>query len=200
MIAMELCTTKQAADKLGVTSRTVLLWSKSGLIESWKTPGGHRRFSSKEVDELASSLVENKNILEFQTSLEKSLRILVIEDDAHILNLYNLNINSWGLPIHLFLSQDGYDGLYQAGYRRPELIILDLNLPKVDGLQIIATLIKNNHFSFDDLIIVTGMPKYKIHHDLSNIKDIRLLKKPIDFDLIREIAEAKLKSKDVLQE
>lgn len=192
---MELCTTKQAADKLGVTSRTVLLWSESGLLKSWKTPGGHRRFSIEEVEELASNLEENSSVNEAIGVDREKIRVLVVEDDAYLLNLYNLNINSWGLPIQLFLSQDGYDGLYKAGSCRPDLIILDLNLPKVDGFQIIATLIKNNQLEFDDIIIVTGLPKEKVSNNLPNIKNIKLLKKPIDFEKIREVVEVKLNQK-----
>lgn len=192
---MELCTTKQAADKLGVTSRTVLLWSESGLLKSWKTPGGHRRFSIEEIEELASNLEEDSAVSDTIGIDREKFRVLVVEDDAYLLNLYNLNINSWGLPIQLFLSQDGYDGLYKAGSCRPDLIILDLNLPKVDGFQIVATLIKNNQLAFDDLIIVSGLPEEKISNNLPNIKDIKLLKKPIDFEHIRQIVEVKLNQK-----
>ncbi len=192
---MELCTTKQAADKLGVTSRTVLLWSEAGLLKSWKTPGGHRRFSIEEVEKLASSLEEDSAASETISMGREKIRVLVVEDDAYLLNLYNLNINSWGLPIELFLSQDGYDGLYKAGSCRPDLIILDLNLPKVDGFQIIATLIKNNQLAFNDIIIVTGLPEEKISNNLPNIKDIKLLKKPIDFEQIKKVVEFKLNQK-----
>src|SRR5688500_7792767 len=36
-------TTSEAARMLGVATSTVQLWMESGAIESWKTPGGHRR-------------------------------------------------------------------------------------------------------------------------------------------------------------
>ena len=36
-------TTSAAARLLGVATSTVQLWMESGAIESWKTPGGHRR-------------------------------------------------------------------------------------------------------------------------------------------------------------
>lgn len=42
-------TTTQAARLLGVSPRTAQLWIESGLIPSWKTPGGHRRMFEKDV-------------------------------------------------------------------------------------------------------------------------------------------------------
>lgn len=42
-------TTPQAAKILGVSSRTAQLWIESGVIPSWKTPGGHRRMFESDV-------------------------------------------------------------------------------------------------------------------------------------------------------
>ncbi len=192
---MKLCTTKQAADKLGATSRTILLWSQSGLLKSWKTPGGHRRFSLAEVEDLAINL-EEKSKLSQKIELEKSkLKILVVEDDSYLLNLYSLNISSWNLPLELELSHDGYDGLYKAGSFNPDLLILDLDLPNVNGLQIIATLIKNNGINFDNILIVTGLSRSEISNDFVNTEKMTIIKKPIKFDFIKKIIEKKLGEK-----
>lgn len=42
-------TTAQAAKILGVSPRTAQLWTESGVIPSWKTPGGHRRMFETDV-------------------------------------------------------------------------------------------------------------------------------------------------------
>ena len=42
-------TTAQAAKILGVSARTAQLWIESGVIPSWKTPGGHRRMYETDV-------------------------------------------------------------------------------------------------------------------------------------------------------
>ena len=38
-----------AADVLGISGRTLLRWSKAGRIETWQTPGGHRRFHVRDL-------------------------------------------------------------------------------------------------------------------------------------------------------
>ena len=45
----QILTTPQAAKILGVSSRTAQLWIESGVIPSWKTPGGHRRMFESDV-------------------------------------------------------------------------------------------------------------------------------------------------------
>ncbi|MGE5467624.1 MAG: EAL domain-containing protein [Ignavibacteria bacterium] len=45
----EICSTREAAELLGVSLRTVQLWVDSGILKAWKTAGGHRRISLESV-------------------------------------------------------------------------------------------------------------------------------------------------------
>ena len=42
-------TTKEAAQRLGVTLRTVQLWVEAGKLQAARTPGGHRRIRTSDV-------------------------------------------------------------------------------------------------------------------------------------------------------
>ena len=46
------CTTREAADLLGVSIRTAQLWSENGLLAAWKTAGGHRRITRDSIEHL----------------------------------------------------------------------------------------------------------------------------------------------------
>ncbi len=46
------CTTQEAAKLLSVSLRTAQLWVESGLLEAWKTEGGHRRISRQSIESL----------------------------------------------------------------------------------------------------------------------------------------------------
>jgi DNA-binding response OmpR family regulator len=65
-------------------------------------------------------------------------RILVIEDEKDIVRLikYNLEKESY----QVLTASDGESGLTLARKERPDLIILDLMLPKIDGMQVCRTL------------------------------------------------------------
>jgi len=45
-----------AADVLGISSRTLLRWSAAGRIETWQTPGGHRRFRASDLARLREAM------------------------------------------------------------------------------------------------------------------------------------------------
>jgi len=51
----ETCTTRQAAEALGVALRTAQLWTESGRLRAWKTEGGHRRILVESVRELLNA-------------------------------------------------------------------------------------------------------------------------------------------------
>jgi two-component system KDP operon response regulator KdpE len=64
--------------------------------------------------------------------------ILVIDDEAQIRRLLRITLEAGGYAVHLAVS--GKDGLTQAAMVRPELIVLDLGLPDVDGIEVLKQL------------------------------------------------------------
>ncbi len=60
--------------------------------------------------------------------------ILIIEDDRDIASLIELHLRDAGYNAHV--ARDGEDGLRQAAERAPDLIILDLSLPGIEGLEV----------------------------------------------------------------
>ncbi len=61
-------------------------------------------------------------------------KILIVEDDPNIIELLTYNLNEADFDVHAIL--DGADALQRAVADVPDLIILDLLLPKVDGLEL----------------------------------------------------------------
>ena len=51
-VQRKFCTTREAAEILGVSLKTAQLWSESGLLEAWRTDGGHRRIFRSSVERL----------------------------------------------------------------------------------------------------------------------------------------------------
>ena len=64
---------------------------------------------------------------------ERTFRILVVEDDAQISRVLRLELEHEGYAVEL--AADGLAGLEKA-LKEPDLVILDLMLPKLDGLEV----------------------------------------------------------------
>lgn len=65
-------------------------------------------------------------------------KVLIIEDDASLANALRENLNHEGFVT--FQAEDGEKGMAIALRERPDLILLDLVLPKLDGMNILADL------------------------------------------------------------
>ena len=69
-------------------------------------------------------------------------RVLVIEDDKDIADLISLYLNRDGIEtIH---REDGEKGLSAVSEYKPDLVVLDINLPGMDGYEVLQT-IRRNH-------------------------------------------------------
>ncbi len=60
--------------------------------------------------------------------------ILIVEDDRSLADVLDYNLQQDGYET--LVSNDGQDGLNQAKLRNPDLVVLDLMLPSIDGLEI----------------------------------------------------------------
>jgi len=179
-------TTYEASRALGVTIRTVQVWVEKGLIRGWKTPGGHRRVNVAEVEKLV--LERRKKKLSYGGM--NDFRVLVIEDEPDVCQLYALMFRSWDIPLEVQFASDGLQGLIKFGEFKPDFTIVDMNIPLLDGAQIIKSLQSTLSVEASRICVISGMD-----HDLLNKsgaipQQVTLLGKPIDFDILRQKIEA----------
>jgi CheY-like chemotaxis protein len=71
------------------------------------------------------------------TDQGKKGKILLVDDDQALIQLYSLELSGRGYEV--VTAADGEEGLIRAGEQKPDLILLDVMMPKLDG---IATLTK----------------------------------------------------------
>jgi DNA-binding response OmpR family regulator len=69
------------------------------------------------------------------TSTERTYKILLVEDDAQILRVLELELRHEGYEVET--ARDGLTGLERA-LKEPDLVVLDLMLPKLDGMEVCA--------------------------------------------------------------
>lgn len=69
------------------------------------------------------------------------MRILIIEDDKFFQNFYALKLTEQGFTIDV--ASNGEEGLQKLQTTKPDLILLDLIMPKKDGFQILEAMSQN---------------------------------------------------------
>jgi excisionase family DNA binding protein len=198
--AKEFYSTAEAAKILGVSHRTIQLWVESGTLQAWKTAGGHRRITSTSVDKLLDA---RRQALDpdragqkpaagaAQANAARQYKVVIADDDATLLRLYELEIGGWGLPLQLIKAGDGFDALLKIGEYHPDLLISDLSMPGMDGFRMVNSL-RNNPKQRDlNIIIVSGLDRATIS-SLGLPADIPVYAKPVAFAQLRAAVEKTL--------
>jgi excisionase family DNA binding protein len=189
----ELMTTRQAGEALGVAVRTVQLWVESGVLPAWRTAGGHRRIARSAVEKLLAerSQVIAQPVLKNQAgaSAQRALRLLVVEDDPDLLRLFTLMVEGWDFPVELTTATNGFEGLVRIGQVRPDMVVTDLNMPGMDGFQMLRSL-KKPGSGFDDLAVVavSALSKGDIQDRGGLPEGVAVFQKPVPFHEIQALA------------
>jgi len=105
-------------------------------------------------------------------------RILVIEDEVHIADGIRLNLSIQGFEVKV--SVDGIDGLEQWRSWKPDLIILDIMLPMIDGFSILKTIRKEDEKIPVLILSARGDTKDKVKGLRYGVDDY--LSKPFDLE------------------
>jgi len=190
----EVCSTKEAASLLGVSHRTVQLWVESGVLQAWKTAGGHRRILVSSVHRLVAQ--RNLAVQGGQPPVEavpdaapvQGRRIVMADDDATLLRLYELELSGWGLDAELIKARDGFDALIRIGEARPDLLISDLNMPGMDGFRMVRTLRADPRYGKMAIIVISGLDRATIA-SMGLPDDIPVFSKPVRFPELRKTVE-----------
>jgi excisionase family DNA binding protein len=181
----EVCTTREAAKLLGVSLRTIQQWVEQGALRAYRTVGGHRRVARASVQEM---------LRERKSSLESSTRLLVVEDDPDLLKLYGMTFRQWNLPLEVRTANDGVRALLEIGDFKPEVLVMDLQMPRMDGFHLIRTLKAMPGFERMEVIVVSGLAP-ELLHDRPELAGVLVLNKPVSFERLREHLESRLRGR-----
>ncbi len=190
------CSTSQAAKMLGVSLGTVQNMVEEGVLDAWKTSGGHRRIKRESVMAL---LARRGSAQVAPATGEGGLLLLIAEDDAFLQKLYRKTMDSWGLPISIEIVGNGFDALMVVGQRVPDVLIVDLIMPGMDGFELVRALHGNPALSSTDIIVVSSMSREDIGKRGTLPPDVPIYGKPIPFHELHGFFRAKITQKLRLQ-
>lgn len=198
-IIKKFCTTREAAQLLGVSLSTAQNWAESGLLDSWKTDGGHRRITRESVlrllaDPIAGDSLKQGGAISAANSLDK-FRILVVEDDESLRRIYEIRLPSWSMAPIVDTARDGFDGLVKVGLQQPDLLISDLQMPHLDGFEMIRSLRRMSSCAGMQIVVVTGLSSDDIAAAGGLPPDIHVFSKPVSFVQLEAIALAVAENK-----
>ena len=177
------CGTSYAAKLLGLSVATVQSLVEKGEIEAWKTLGGHRRIALQSLnDYLAKS---SPKLARADINPHHRLRVLIVEDEENVRELYRCQREDWDLPIDCTWMTSALEALMDIASMRPDVLITDLSMPGVDGFEMLKALKRNPQLAAMQIVVITGLPGQAIAERGGLPPNSSLLQKPVNFDWLQ---------------
>ena len=86
--------------------------------------------------------------------MSEDVRVLFIEDDPTVAQMYKLKLELDGY--HVTMAKDGEEGLKSATDDPPDIIFLDIRLPKMDGFAVLEGLRGNERTKNIPVVILSN--------------------------------------------
>ncbi len=168
-------TTGDVAKYCHVTPHAVAKWIRSGKLEAYTTPGGQYR-------------VELRHFLEFLRRYQMPIPVefrgvekkkaLIVDDEPAVAKAISQALRRLDAGISISSASDGYEACMKAGILNPHLVILDLVMPNMDGVQVCRQLRGHPETKDVKILVVTGFPSPENIEKITGLGADAWLEKP----------------------
>ena len=143
-------TPKDVGMMLGVHHNTIKNWIKGKQIMAFKTVGGHYRVPRREV----VNLIKNRG-LPIPEELQGAMGVVyIVDDDRLIRNALQEELETFSFEAYSF--SNGFDALMQMGRLKPDLIILDIFMPGIDGFALVKRIRSDEKLADIHVVGISG--------------------------------------------
>ncbi len=182
-------TTHQIAGLLGVSERTVANWIDRGHLDAFRTPGGHRRVAPKSLLHFLHS-----RDIPVPEELAEEVQVLIVEDDAMVADTLKGYLAEGDGSYTVTTIGDGVSALIHIGNRKPKVVLLDILMPGMDGLEVCRKIRDNEALKDVQVIFVTGYTDIEPEAVKRDTGALDVLFKPVRGDVLREVVAKAVKT------
>jgi excisionase family DNA binding protein len=177
-------TTSEVAQYCAVTNDGVLKWIKSGKLRAFSTPGGHYRVSAEDfrafLDKYEIPVDES-----FFRGGDRRRTVLVVDDEENIRDIVRRLLKELEPDLRIEEACDGYDAGIKIGSLHPDLIIMDVMMPRVDGISLCRSIRDNPETRHVKVLAITAFPEQDNVKKMYDAGADLCLIKPLQFEHFR---------------
>lgn len=162
---------------LGVHQITVARWVDDRRLKGHLTIGGHRRVRKSDLLEYFKS-----NGLSIPDGLQESdkAKVLIVDDDESVLDVLKSGLEKQNQHLDIHTAKDGFQAGHLVREIIPDLVVLDIFLPGVDGYEV-CRMIKEKHKG-TRVIAITGYGSEEVEKKIMAAGADMYLRKPFEIE------------------
>ena len=185
----DLLTPRELAKLCGVSPDTVRSWCFRKQINFATTPGGHKRFRRQDVLEF----LKVRGFPLPQTGKLSPIRILVVDDDEAFRNSL-VGALQKEISFNVKEAADGYDAGRMIGEFEPDVLILDLVMPGIDGFKVCRDIRSGDKADQIRIIVVTGFPDEDMFQRAREAGADECVAKPVEVERLINLIHGEYRS------
>jgi len=175
--AEQLLTSHEVGALLQVNPSSVKKWVNDGRIAAFRTPGGHRRIR---VADLIDFLHRHAMPIPRELVGVGKRRLLIVDDDLITLRALERRLKPYRARVQVALTQNGIDALVMVGSFKPDLIVLDVYMPELDGIEVCRRLKLNAETRHIGVIVNSAHLTKLVEENALAAGALRCVPKPMD--------------------
>ena len=126
---------------------------------------------------------------------KKAYKILVIDDNAMNYEILRFHLKKLGL--NSFYANGGRKGLQMALELKPDIILLDIHMPEMSGVEVKKELLKDSELCSIPTVVMSADVFSDSKNEALEVAFSDFLSKPIDFNELNSILEKNLRDKTI---
>jgi len=178
--------TAHLARRLGVSVPTVQRWVDQGHLKAWKTVGGHRRIDAESAENFIRIQAQQRGGEAADAAAAAAagavtpFSVLVVDDNPDDCDLLCALVEIAAPGAHLVVAHNGFDALIEVGKAMPDLIVTDISMPHMDGVEMIRPLSTQGEQRPPAIVAVSSHSPAKVASLGGLPPGVTLLAKPVD--------------------
>lgn len=173
----QLLTSSEVGELLQVNPSSVKKWVDDGLLVAFRTPGGHRRIRGAD---LVTFLVHHSMPIPADLQDAAKKRLLIVDDEVDQLKALARSLKRFSDRVDVTTTSNGIDALVLVGSFQPHVVLLDVYMPGIDGLEVCRRLKKNPATKDVQVYVVSGSFTSALEQKALEAGAAKCLPKPID--------------------
>ncbi|MBQ5538515.1 MULTISPECIES: response regulator [Treponema] len=177
----------EVAKICGVVNQTAINWIKNGYLEAFTTPGKQYRI---EPDDLVSFMVQRnmtvpKEVLALcKEKHYETKSLLIVDDDRGLNTVVKMYMQQKIEGLSVFQAFDGFEAGALMVEKQPSCLILDLDLPGVDGFGLCRKISENAIYGKPSVIVVTALDDASAEERVKEFGVKKFFRKPLNLPVL----------------
>jgi len=171
-------TTFETAKLCHVSPLSIINWVNAGRLAAFRTPGGHRRIRREDLIRFMRD-----NGIPLADELKEGSgrpKVLVVDDEAPIREVLGEHLATRPTPYEVLTAADGFEAGRLVATFKPDVVLLDLKMPGLDGFQICRTIKADPETSSTVVIAMTAYYSPETEARILECGAIRCFNKPVE--------------------